>query len=94
MTAMIPLDAAATPGMETITNPLSALPKLSLFVCGKPLSWWWICLNSGELIRLTQNSWAPEHSELLQDEALEFLAILGNLKKIVQKRFLYCTQMK
>lgn len=38
MTAMIPLDAAATPGMETITNPLSALPKLSLFVCGKPLS--------------------------------------------------------
>lgn len=32
MTAMIPLDAAAIPGMETITKPLNVLPKLSLFM--------------------------------------------------------------
>lgn len=29
---MIPLDAAATPGMETVTKPLNVLPKLSLFM--------------------------------------------------------------
>lgn len=32
MTAMISLDAAATPGMETITKPLNVLSKLSLFL--------------------------------------------------------------
>lgn len=29
---MIPLDAAATPGMETVTKPLNVLPKLCLFM--------------------------------------------------------------
>lgn len=65
MTAMIPLDAAATPGMETITKPLNGLPKLSLFMsvanhCPDDEYW----LNSGVLIRLTQNSWAPEQSDV------------------------------
>lgn len=32
MTAVIPLDAAATPAMETISKPLNVLPKLSRFM--------------------------------------------------------------
>lgn len=65
MTAMIPLDAAATPGMETITNPLNVLSKLSLFMFvanHRPADEY--DLIQGRWLDWPRKSWAPEQSDI------------------------------